>query len=298
MSKPRKGVLTMKDPVIIIGMHRSGTSMLTKTLQQAGLFMGEDRDPNDESLFFLEFNNWILEQVHATWDFPEPYEYANNTIKKYIIEIYKARVKSKAIQKYWGMKKYIQYTKLQAINIPWGWKDPRNSLTLDIWKAIYPNAKIIHIYRNPIDVANSLKQRALEEEHNFINQENFDPRKYQFLARELRYTGSFRIMSIENGYKLWKHYVSKSLLEKQAIHIKYEELLSNPEDQLSLIFQYLDLDISQEKIISFSQAFNKSRKYAFTEDEKLVNFYKTIQNDPMMQDLSYDNIEGIGNNFE
>ena len=27
-------------PVIIIGMHRSGTSMLTRVLQEAGLFIG------------------------------------------------------------------------------------------------------------------------------------------------------------------------------------------------------------------------------------------------------------------
>lgn len=39
-------------PVIIIGMHRSGTSMLTRVLQRAGLFMGEHREENDESLFF------------------------------------------------------------------------------------------------------------------------------------------------------------------------------------------------------------------------------------------------------
>ncbi len=298
MSKPHKGALRMKDPVIIIGMHRSGTSMLTKTLQQAGLFMGEDRDPNDESLFFLEFNNWILEQVHATWDFPEPYEYANDTIKKYIIDIYKARVKSKAIQKYWGIKKYIKYTKLQAINIPWGWKDPRNSLTIDIWKSIYPNAKIIHIYRNPIDVAYSLKQRALEEEHNFIKQKNFNPKKYQLLERNLRYTGSFRIMDMQHGYELWKHYVSKSMKEMQALHIKYEELLSHPKDQLTSIFNYLGIDVSQEQTISFSQSFNQNRKYAFINNKELVDFYKSIQNDPIMKDLSYDKIEEIGNNFE
>ena len=31
-------------PVAIVGMHRSGTSMVAKLLQQAGLFLGEEAD--------------------------------------------------------------------------------------------------------------------------------------------------------------------------------------------------------------------------------------------------------------
>ena len=36
----------MKQPVVIIGMHRSGTTMLTKLLNEVGLFTGEQVDIN------------------------------------------------------------------------------------------------------------------------------------------------------------------------------------------------------------------------------------------------------------
>jgi len=279
-----------EEPVVIIGMHRSGTSILTKILQEAGLFMGIDKDPNDESLFFLEFNNWIFQQINATWDCPEPYNFTSNTFKEYIAKIGRTRVQSIEMKKYWGLKNYIKYRYFQKIDSRWGWKDPRTSITLDIWQKIYPKMKVIHIYRNPVDVAHSLQTRAIMEENNFINQTDFNPHKYHQLKRPLRYTGSFKIMHLEKGYDLWKEYVSKSLEAENALHIKYEELLAHPEQYLSKIFEYLNITISKEDISQFSNMFNVNRKYAFTKESELIDFYKKIKNDPIMKTLHYQNI--------
>ena len=40
------------NPIIIIGMHRSGTSMLSKILEDSDIFLGNNKDINNEALFF------------------------------------------------------------------------------------------------------------------------------------------------------------------------------------------------------------------------------------------------------
>lgn len=39
-------------PIIILGMHRSGTTMITQLLENLGLFVGTEKEVNHEALFF------------------------------------------------------------------------------------------------------------------------------------------------------------------------------------------------------------------------------------------------------
>src|SRR5215213_10338134 len=67
-------------PVAIVGMHRSGTSMVAKLLQQAGLNLGDEADlmpPADENpegfyehLQFVKLNDAVLNVAGAGWDCP------------------------------------------------------------------------------------------------------------------------------------------------------------------------------------------------------------------------------------
>ncbi|MGZ4659045.1 MAG: amidase family protein, partial [Blastococcus sp.] len=41
----------------------------------------------------------------------------------------------------------------------WGWKDPRNSLTLPFWQQLLPRLKTIVVVRNPLEVAHSMRER-------------------------------------------------------------------------------------------------------------------------------------------
>src|SRR5438093_2994026 len=41
----------------------------------------------------------------------------------------------------------------------WGWKDPRNSLTLPFWQDLLPGVKTLIMVRNPLEVAHSMKER-------------------------------------------------------------------------------------------------------------------------------------------
>ena len=59
-------------PLIIIGMHRSGTSMVTRMLQGAGVFTGRRLEMNGAARFFQRINRWLFHLNRATWDHPRP----------------------------------------------------------------------------------------------------------------------------------------------------------------------------------------------------------------------------------
>ena len=56
-------------PIIITGMHRSGTSLLTKLLSNH-LFIGNRVDNNNESIYFQRINRWLLSCNSCSWDNP------------------------------------------------------------------------------------------------------------------------------------------------------------------------------------------------------------------------------------
>ena len=58
-------------PIIILGMHRSGTTMIVKMLQEMGLFIGWDLEENYEARFFFSRNETILNSCGGSWDNPK-----------------------------------------------------------------------------------------------------------------------------------------------------------------------------------------------------------------------------------
>ena len=44
---------------------------------------------------------------------------------------------------------------------PWGWKDPRNAVTLPFWKGLLPSMKVIVCVRHPAETASSLAASAM-----------------------------------------------------------------------------------------------------------------------------------------
>lgn len=147
--------------VIILGMHRSGTSTISRILNLLGVYLGEAEDflepaadnPKGfwENKFFVEVNDEILRRLgtgdrRCTWcDPPVLYEGWEklNRFKD---------LKFKAID---FINKNMSKYKI------WGWKDPRTCLTLPFWKDIIPSGRIKYVIclRNPLSVAKSLQKR-------------------------------------------------------------------------------------------------------------------------------------------
>jgi hypothetical protein len=142
------GAASVKMPARIIGvlgMHRSGTSCLTGSLEEAGLELGEahtwnphNLQGNRENQQFVDFNDAVLEDNGAAWDKPPG-------------------------QVSWSSARIAQATDLLASHGHeplFGFKDPRALLILDGWKAIFPDIEFVGIFRHPNAVARSLEKRS------------------------------------------------------------------------------------------------------------------------------------------
>src|SRR5690606_18889687 len=124
-----------------------------------GMFMGHKKEVNSESIFFHQLNRWIMVQSNSAWDNPLPAHFKNDFHNQNINRVLEAHLRGFDRHKYLGKKKLFRYKSLKDIDFDWGWKDPANTLNIDHWKSIFPEAKVLNIYRNPIDIAESLRVR-------------------------------------------------------------------------------------------------------------------------------------------
>ncbi|MCB0804104.1 MAG: sulfotransferase [Flavobacteriales bacterium] len=286
--------MKIESPIIIIGMHRSGTTMLTKLLEKFGLFVGHKKRKNYEATFFQKLNKWLLYQANVTWDSTGNIAYVDEDFLQSVSEVAKKRLSSVFRMEFLGPKKLINNTSISELTFKWGWKDPVNSITIDVWKNIFPKAKIIYVYRNPIDVAQSLKVR--EEKRRKDRKLGMKQRiKQKLLFRDYQFNQSYLINDFSKGIDLWKEYVNlnEKTLEKypnDIIKIKYEDLLENPSGKLAEIIDFCELIVSKSEIEKVSSMIDSSRRYGFVNNPELCNHYLTIKQDPLMTKLGYDNI--------
>ena len=274
-------------PVVVIGMHRSGTSMLTRFLNNYHIFMGEKVDQNGEAISFLKINEKIMHMCDSTWFNVKKLDKQLYIRQDEFVELYLALIESKKHQKSFFGNNDID--KMEN-DYSWGWKDPRNTLMIDIIKKIFPRAKIIHIYRNPIDVANSLKVREkkftsagkLKWYYNVLK---------NYLRKGIYVERSPELENLNCGIKLWFEYVDKAFkYDGDIMHIRYENFLDSSDKIFEKICEFLNLEIDQAKIDDICNSINKDRKYSFINDDELVTYYKTIQNDELIKKLNYHKI--------
>jgi hypothetical protein len=132
-------------PVLVLGMHRSGTSCLAGCLEEAGLWLGEvnraarfNAKGNRESREGMELNDAVLAAAGAAWDDPP------------------------ASDPVWSAEHRDRLEALVAgypADRVWGLKDPRVLLTLSGWhERLAP--RCAGTFRHPLEVAASLRRRA------------------------------------------------------------------------------------------------------------------------------------------
>ena len=269
-------------PIIITGMHRSGTSLLSKILMNQGVFMGSKLDSNSESIFFQRINKWILSCIGSSWDNPQTLKNLEDEDINVILNRLNKVLNSRFSKSLFLGKKNLLYNKsLNKMNAIWGWKDPVNTFTLFIWKQIFPNSKIININRHPLDVSLSL----LNREHN-LKQKDKESLFPEFLSSLLPVLSinkgdvlsSFNIRNINDGLILYKKYIDEIESNKQVydiLDIKYEELIMDSSNVLKRIFDYLNLNINDNTYQKIERTLDKSRVHVFENtrldfDDKLL----------------------------
>ena len=145
--------------------------MLSRMLEQQGLFLGKTKGKaeNNESKFFRTLNNWLFQQAGAHWDNPDPWQLwlANDLAREASVNFVRGLLGTPRAISYLGFWGYLRYRSPASWPRPWGWKDPLNTFTLPVWLHLYPQARVIHIYRNGVDVAGSLRRRSVKQLQEF-----------------------------------------------------------------------------------------------------------------------------------
>jgi hypothetical protein len=131
-----------KTGVVILGMHRSGTSLLIGLLEQFGYQLGDVSTQTSkfkptgtkENLALRKINNEILYLNKCSWDKPKKNLILNETIS-------------------------VQIKNISLTNKPqlkWAIKDPRMVLTYNLWQPYLADNKLIATIRSPKEVVWSL----------------------------------------------------------------------------------------------------------------------------------------------
>ena len=153
-------------PVCITGMHRSGTSLVAHLLVRSGLYLGEETEllpasvDNLEGYWehrsFVQLNDEILQMLGSAWDLPAP---VVSEGWPYEVRFNSLRVRAEIM-----LEKFRKHE-------PWGWKDPRTSLTLPFWQSLDgirlpfwsgegEKLKVVVCLRDPLEVFHSLRDRT------------------------------------------------------------------------------------------------------------------------------------------
>ena len=190
--------------VFVLGMHRSGTSALARVLNLMGLYFGEEnastgRSAENEKGFWerrdaMMINDSILFTANCDWDLVSKFD------ADMIPAATNARHKSAIAD---------VVMKLDA-HRPWFLKEPRLCVTFPIWRETLEQPICIHISRNPLEVAHSLKARNR--------------------------------IPIRVGLALWEFYTTRALQAASGLPllcVSYEDLVGAPDRTVDSIRVFL-----------------------------------------------------------
>lgn len=228
-----------KRVIVVLGIHRSGTSALTKGLETMGVSLGNALIPpnlfNEKGYWEdLDFHSLNLEMLGSFED----------RIRR-ILPLTEEEVTALCQKGYLARASQLLLEKLPTSQ-PLGIKDPRFSILLPFWKKVFNEcdvrASFIIALRNPLSVA------ACQEQFN--NQHR------------------------EKSFWIWISYLLSCLLNSEhdeRVLVDYDELLKNPTLQIHRIARTLQLDIHPELLQSYSHDFiDASLRHFYGEKEELL----------------------------
>jgi hypothetical protein len=140
--------------IVVVGMHRSGTSVLTGVLGGLGLTLPAPDDQWDplpsnpehyESMSMVNFDDRLLESLEGSWDAPPD-----------LSSGWEVRPSVKALD---DEARRATATAFPGDG-PVAWKDPRACLLLPYWRRLLPSPlAAVLMWRAPMEVARSLADR-------------------------------------------------------------------------------------------------------------------------------------------
>lgn len=241
-------ILNRSQAVLVLGMHRTGTSAITGCLNALGVKLGPKIDySNDENPkgFFenyqvIDINDNILKELGYSW--------ANPYYKQPGLE-------HPVFKKYYNNAVSVLRESYSSYPL-WGLKDPRICLLLPFWRKIIEKElgaelKIIYSLRSPFDVAKSLKKRS-EKHSEYVC--GYDSQ-------------SFVLWFLHYAFAL------KAAPDVKSLVVSFEKIISAPLVQFERISNFLKVKPDKEELKRFSESFL---------DKKLVH-HATPGNDRVLE---------------
>ncbi|MBA1288777.1 glycosyltransferase [Pseudomonas japonica] len=218
--------MSSKKVFVVLGMHRSGTSAITRGLQVLGIALGDRLMPqasgNNEKGFWEDvdinrLNIELLNYLNDDWDCLVPLSRAQ--LQRPEVDAFRLR----AVE--------LIRNKIKFVDV-YGMKDPRISRLLPFWQSVFTHLGISVSYiiacRNPMSVVRSLQAR-----------DGFP---------------------LEKGYQLWLEYSLASLRDtvgEARVVVDYDRLMESPASELNRIAQRLGLEFREdgEEYIKYESEF-------------------------------------------
>ena len=202
-----------QQPVLVVGMHNSGTSILTEILHKNGVFFGANMQHFESNFFSIFINDRIILGGKGNWA-KLPIMSVDEVLS------YESSV-APIIKAHW-LTDYLQWG-YDGESL-WGIKDPRLSILLPLYLKIFPEAKIIHIRRNPNDVAASLSGK---------------------------YKAGVGVLNDFNHWKTLTEAHTQRVLDYSGIcsayfELSYENFCRDPKPYTKDLFQFLDIPFTDK----------------------------------------------------
>jgi hypothetical protein len=211
--------------VVVLGMHRSGTSAVTRSLQVMGVGLGDRLMPATamegnakgfwEDLDLNVLNNELLNAIGSNWHYLAPVEPRDvETLRKngYFV---------RAVEL---LRKKVEST------LVFGFKDPRVAKLLPFWKEVFKHCHFEVSYvlalRNPLSVVKSLAQRDY--------------------------------LDAEKSYLMWLDHVIRGLIWSEGsrrVLVDYDRLMQSPGHEISRIAAALEFTVDSAELESYTAEF-------------------------------------------
>ena len=189
--------------MIVLGMHRSGTSITTRLINMMGAYFGPESSVGEIT----------IDNPKGFWERPEVFKLNESILA--------AQGCSWHDLARWNMNTppVAHDSQLKTMNKiilgmdafrPWVLKDPRLCLLLPLWRRFLEVPIIVIVHRDPVEIALSLQKR-----------DGFP---------------------LENGLQLWERYahgIVRHSHDLPRIHIRHEDLLKHPAQTCHNLYQQL-----------------------------------------------------------
>jgi hypothetical protein len=203
-------------PLVIAGMHRSGTPMVANWLSKCGLDVGDTLVRADFSNVAGHYEDWAFLDLHRDM-------LAANDTDHLITGRRKLSVGPD--HRAWAERIIAERTSKDQ----WGRKEPRTTIFLDFWHSLLPEMKVLVVYRHYAQVADSMLRRDLTRRRSKPNW----PQKALRLRARIRLQYSFANVPLVRTYlRVWNRYNRDALAfaranPAQSLVLSVDDVLSN-----------------------------------------------------------------------